>query len=148
MQYYFTPTQPVTVTLPDYVATSRIRQANGSIVVEFIKNLAEILTDTATQAESIATVAKGGIKGIQEWAQILKQVPELVVLLTRIFTDIVQDAEEFAKAITNITPLEKAQATAVFIEKFDLTNDKAEAIVEKIFSVALELVGVLKLINK
>lgn len=147
MQYYFTPTQPITVNLPDYYPTARVRTATGSIIVEFVKSLAEVLTQTAVQAEVIATIAKGGIKGIQEWAQILKQVPELVVLLTKIFTDIVQDAEEFAKAVANITPLEKAQATAVFIEKFDLTNDKAEAIVEKIFSVALELVGVIKLIK-
>lgn len=147
MQYYFTPTQPVTINLPDYVATERIRQANGSITVTFIKSLAEVLTDTAKQAETIAAIAKGGIKGIEEWAQILKQVPGIVVLLTKIFTDIVADAEEFAKAVQNITPLEKAQATAIFIEKFDLANDKAEAIVEKVFSVALELVGVIKLMK-
>lgn len=147
MQYYFTATQPITVTLPDYVATEKIRNANGSIIVQFVATFATILSDTVAQSITIAGIAKGGIKGIEEWAQILKQVPALITLFTRIFTDIVQDADEFAQAIVNITPLEKAQATAVFIEKFNLQNDKAEAIVEKIFSIALELIGVLKLVK-
>lgn len=150
MQYVFSSTQPVTIDLPDYyhVSKAAVRgNAQGFNPVEFIAIFADLLSKTVAQSITIADIAKGGIKGVQEWGQILKQLPAIVALFTSIYTEIITDADEFVKAIQTITPLQKAQATAAFIERFDIQNDKAEAIVEKVFSVALELVGILKILK-
>ena len=149
-QYIFSATQPVTIDLPDYLPIAKTfsrGNATQSITVAYISTFAELLSKTVLQSISIAEIAKKGIKGIEEWGKVLKQLPAVIGLQTSINTDLIADAEEFAKAIQNITALEKAQATAAFIEKFDIPNDKAEAIVEKVFSIALELVGVLKILK-
>ncbi|HMT03380.1 MAG TPA: hypothetical protein PKD00_08770, partial [Burkholderiales bacterium] len=92
----------------------------------------------------IADIAKDGIKGIGEWAEILKLVPQLVPVLVRFYNGVIKNAEDFSKVILTITPEQKAKSIQAFIANFDLTNDKAELAVEKSISLILEVLTLIK----
>lgn len=115
------------------------------IVVDTIAALGVFLTEAAKQGQSISEIAKDGIKGIKEWAEILKLVPQIVPVLVRFYHSVVKNAEGFYTAVQNMTPEQKSKSVNAFITTFDLTNDKAEQAVEKSVSMILEIISLIKM---
>lgn len=137
--------------LPEITSTELVRgntqtRAIGEpdIVVETITALGLFLTEAAKQGKEIASIAKDGIKGIREWAEILKMVPGLIPVLVRFYTHVIKNAEEFYTAVQTISSEQKAKSVEAFCAAFDLENDKAEYAVEKSIAMILEIITLIK----
>ncbi len=152
MQYSILPKQEyIQLELPSFTSSELSRgnltekmSVESDIIVDTITALAVFLSEAAKQGATIAEIAKDGIKGIGEWAEILKLVPQLVPVLVRFYNGVIKNAEEFSKSILNITPEQKAKSIQSFATNFDLTNDKAELAIEKSITLLLEVLTLIK----
>lgn len=141
----------IQISLPEISSTDLVRgnvtnRANGEpdLVVDTIAALGIFLTESAKHGQAVAEIAKDGIKGIKEWAEILKLVPHIIPVLVRFYHNIIKNANEFYAAVQNITPEQKSKSVAAFIQNFDLTNDKAEQAIERSISMILEIITLVK----
>lgn len=144
----------IQISLPEISSTDLVRgnvtnRAVGEpdIIVDTIAAFGLFLTEAAKQGQAISEIAKDGIKGIKDWAQILALVPQLVPVLIRFYQNVIKNAEEFYTNIKNITPEQKTKAIEAFKVNFDLTNDKAEEGVEKAIGVLLEVITIIKFLK-
>lgn len=149
MQLILTDELMSTVSLP-VIELKDLKTVRGNlketndIIVDTISALAIFITESAKHGKDIAEIAKDGIKGIKEWAQILQKVPVLIPVIIAFYNGVVKNAEEFYIQIQNITPAQKEQSKAVFIQYFDLPNDKVEEAIEKSVGLILEILMLLK----
>jgi hypothetical protein len=152
MQYSILPKQEfIQLELPSFTSTELTRgnvtnklAVEGDIVVDTITALALFLSEAAKHGATIADIAKDGIKGIGEWAEILKLVPQLVPVLIRFYQNVIKNADDFYAAVQNITPEQKNKSVDAFVKNFDITNDKAEQAIEKSVSMILEIITLIK----
>lgn len=155
MQYTILSQQDlIQISLPEISATDLVRgnvtnRAIGEpdLIVDTIAAFGLFLTEAAKQGQVIADIAKDGIKGIKEWAQILALVPQLVPVLVRFYQNVIKNAEGFYNSIKDITPEQKTKAIEAFKVNFDLTNDKAEEGVEKAIGVLLEVITIIRFLK-
>lgn len=152
MQYTILTQQDyIQINLPEISTTDLVRgnitnrtAGESDIVVDTISALALFLTEAAKHGKEIADVAKDGIKGIKEWAEILKMVPQIIPVLVLFYHSVIKNAEEFYTAVQNITPEQKSKSVVAFMQNFDLTNDKAEQAIERSISMILEIISLIK----
>lgn len=152
MQYSILPKQEyIQLDLPSFTSTELSRgsvtnklAAEADIVVDTITALGIFLSEAAKHGATIADIAKDGIKGIGEWAEILKLVPQLVPVLIRFYQNVIKDADKFYEAVQNMTPDQKTKSVAAFVLNFNLPNDKAEQAIERSVSMILEIISLIK----
>lgn len=138
------------VSLPEFTSTELVRGdaitrgLESDIVVDTVTAFAIFITEAAKHGKDIAEVAKDGIKGVKEWAEILKHIPALVPVLIRFYHGVVKNAEEFYTAVKDMTPTQKEKSIAAFVANFDLANDKAELAVEHSVKMILEVINLIK----
>ncbi len=149
MQIYLTDELTTVLNLP-IIELKDLKTVRGNlkekndIIVDTISALAIFITESAKHGKDIAEIAKDGIKGIKEWAQILQKVPALVPVIIAFYNNVVKNAEEFYTQVQSITPEQKEKSKAVFIQYFDIANDKAEEAIEKSVGLVLEILMLLK----
>ena len=146
MKYFIlTGEQNIELNLPDIAplvrgnATNRVALKSEDIVVDTIYSIGLFLTGGVKYGAEIAEIAKDGITGIKEWGQVLALTPKLIPLFLTLYTDIIQSIPEFVEAVKNITPEQEQECKQVFVQSFDIPNDKAEYAVEQSIAILLKV---------
>ena len=127
----------------DKMKLVRNNTTNTDLVVSTIAAFALFLSQSAKIGKDISIIAKDGVNGIGEWVQIIKMVPEIVPVLIQFYKNVIENAEEFAKQIKNMTPEQKEQSIKAFEQSFDITNDKAEIAIERSINLILEVITII-----
>lgn len=133
------------ITIDKFVAArGNATEVESDIIVDTITAFALFLTESAKHGKDVADIAKDGIKGIAEWAAILKLIPSIIPVLVQFYNGVIKNAEEFSKSILTITPEQKAKSAVAFMTHFDIANDKVELAIEKAISLILEVITLIK----
>lgn len=144
MQYIIlTEEQYNQLTLPSIDKMKLVRNNvsnNEDIVVSTIVAFGLFLSQAAKHGKDISEIAKDGVKGIGEWIQIIKLVPEVVPTLVQFYKNVIENAETFGNEIKNMTPEKKQESIKAFEQAFDIPNDKAELAIERSINILLEVI--------
>ncbi|HMT01762.1 MAG TPA: hypothetical protein PKD00_00390 [Burkholderiales bacterium] len=124
--------------------TSRELSVEASdVIVDTIYNIGILLTKALEEGGEIVELAKDGIKGVKEWAQIITLIPKLIPIFV-LLQEVIENAPEFYEQFKNVTPEQLSECKQAFAQSFDIPNDKIEHTVEQSLAIVLSILSLVQ----